>query len=210
MSAQELVNCINQFALNYTNPVIAILPDNSVVEFEKKYPNPMLSFSGIGVRAYYHCHSSDNRPDTEHGHFHVFLKTDSEKWSHLAGLSMDKLGQPLEWFTVNHWVTGEAWITAPALEQQLNKLQKNEGQKLELVENWLLAMLNFYQKALNQLLRERDQEINAFLTEKTLESALEDRNIYILSKYKINLLNDLESYANLYDVEKPHPESRSD
>ena len=204
MSAQTLVQCINQFALKDINPVITVLPDNGVLEFDRKYPQPMLTFSGLGLRAYYHCHTSASRPEIEHGHFHVFIKTDNEEWSHLAGLSMDNLGQPIQWFTVNHWVTGEKWITADILERQLEKLLMGNKHELMLVEKWLLAMLEFYQQSLNHLLQERDQKINSLLAQKKLEAVLKDHVIYDLSQTKINLLNDLESCANLNELENYH------
>ena len=204
MSAQILAQCINQFALKESNPVIAVLPDNGVVEFNRKYPQSMLTFSGIGLRAYYHCHTSESRPETEHGHFHVFIKADDEEWSHLAGLSMDNLGQPIQWFTVNHWVTGEKWKTAEILEQLLEKLLTDNKHNLKLVEKWLLAMLEFYQQQLKHLLQQRDRKINSFLAQKKLEAVLKDHAIYDLSQTKINLLNDLESCANLNKLESHH------
>jgi len=201
MTGQALLHCINQFARKKTNPVIAVLPDNGVVEFDRKYPSPMPSFSGLGIRTYYHCHTSKSRPGTEHGHFHIFIKIDEKHWCHLAGLSMDNLGQPIAWFTVNHWVTGETWATADILEQRLKNLLSEDKHKLSLVEQWLLSMIRFYQQSINHLLKERDQQLNTYLSEKTLEEVRDDRAIYFLSLHNINLLNDLETYANLSKIE---------
>lgn len=201
MSARALIHCINQYALQDSNPVIDVLPGNGIVTLKKKYPNPMLSFSGIGIRTYYHCHPSTTRPDQEHGHFHIFIKTGNEKWSHLAALSMDNLGQPIEWFTVNHWVTGETWEKSEILEQQLGNLLINDKQELLLVEKWLLAMLECYQQAILDLNRERDRQINAFLSETSFENIQNNHDIYALSQSKINLLNDLETYANLNSID---------
>lgn len=210
MPGQSLLHCINQFALQDTNPVIAVLPVNAVVEFDRKYPNPILSFSELGLRAYYHCHTSAARPETEHGHFHIFIKIDDKHWSHLAGLSMDNLGQPIQWFTVNHWVTGETWETAELLAQCLDKLLKSDKQKLILVEEWLLAMLEFYQQSISFLIKERDQRLNTFVSERTLKAVHKDHAIYVLSQHDINLLNDIETYATLNgidnsELEKYHP-----
>lgn len=197
MTAQSLIECINQFASQQSNPVLAVLPDDGLVEIKRKYPDPKLSFSGAGLRAYYHCHTAESRPDTEHGHFHIFLRTSKNQWSHLAGLSMDNMGQPLEWFTVNHWVSGETWNTAETLRGYLNKLLKNECPNLGLVEQWIHSMLGFYQQQLDDLLNERDKEIKTLTQERELNTILTDRTIYVLSQHKINLLSDLESYVNL-------------
>lgn len=197
MPAQALVQCINEFALQESNPVISILPDSGVLRVKQKYPQPMLSFSGLGLRAYYHCHSSELHIENEHGHFHIFLKLDNEQWSHLAGLSMDSLGQPILWFTVNRWVTGEIWNPADILEKQLGQLLEHKRQNLDLVEQWLLSMLEFYQQPINTLLRMRDRKINKLIEKKDLNTVLKDRTIYGLSKNAVNLLSDLESYASL-------------
>lgn len=197
MPVQALVHCINQFALQESNPVISVLPETGIIKLKQKYPQPMLSFSGMGLRTYYHCHPSDSKPETEHGHFHIFLSIDDDKWSHLAGLSMDRLGQPLQWFTVNHWVTGETWKSSAILEQQLNQLLYSQRHNLDLVEQWLLAMLEFYKQTLKLLLKQRDQRINELSEKDHLDTVLKNHSIYDLSIIKINLLNDLESYATL-------------
>lgn len=198
MPVQALVQCINQFALQETNPVISILPDSGVVKANQKYPRPMMTFSGIGLRAYYHCHTSDSRPEMEHGHFHIFLKVDNEQWSHLAGLSMDRMGQPIQWFTVNRWVTGETWNTAEILAIFFNQLLESKTRNSDLVERWLLAMLGFYQQTINHLLEKRDQRLEELAQGEDIETTLKDHNIYDLSQSTVNLLSDLESYVNLY------------
>ncbi|WP_455217420.1 DUF6969 family protein [Kaarinaea lacus] len=203
MSAQMLTQCINQFASRESNPVMSILPDSGVFEFNQKYPKPMLSFPGIGLRAYYHCHAYDSRPAEEHGHFHIFLRMDgdpkleNEKWSHLAGLCMDNMGQPVNWFTVNHWVTGETWSTADSLNRELKLLSEKNAQHLNLVEQWIKAIIEFYEPSIGRLLLERDQKVNKLAHNKDLDSILQDRLVYELSRFTINLLNDMECYASL-------------
>lgn len=197
MSAQALLYCINKFALQNTNPVLSILPETGVVKYKQKYPQPMLSFSGNGLRAYYHCHTSVSQTENEHGHFHIFINTGNDQWSHLVGLSIDNLGQPVQWFTVNHWVTGESWVSAEKLKQHLYKLIIKDTQDTTLVEDWLLGMLEFYQQSINNLLKSRDQRIEELAQEMKLEKILKDHAIYDLSKDKINLLRDLETYVRL-------------
>jgi hypothetical protein len=185
--------------------VLSVLPENDLVEFNRKYPKPQLSFSNMGIRAYYHCHTSSSRPEAEHGHFHIFLRADastdvsSEKiqWSHLVGLSMDNLGQPLQWFTVNHWVTGETWSNTNLLENKLDALLDKKAKELKLVEEWLLAMLGFYKKALKETLTKRDLQIKTFTQGQEIDKTLQDRSIYLLSHQEINLFNDLKSYTDL-------------
>lgn len=115
---------------------------------------------------------------------------------------MDNLGQPLQWFTVNHWVTGETWNNTRQLENTLDALLEKNPKGLKLIEKWLLAMLEFYKQSLKEILTERDQEIKTFSQDQKNDIALQDRSIYLLSQQDINLLSDLESYANITDM--PH------
>jgi hypothetical protein len=194
VSARELIRCIQIFASQGSNPLLSILPDNSIVEMKRKYPDPILSFSDIGIRAYYHCHTSELRPKAEHGHFHIFIRIDDNEWSHLAGLSMDNLGQPLQWFTVNHWVTGGSWVDGLNLENQLARVLTKELPRIETVENWILAMLGFYTPALMEILKDRDQQIDKYSRDKETSEVFNDRNIYLLSHQDIDLLSDLQYY----------------
>ncbi len=208
MTTQALIHCINSFASQNSNPVLSVLPANGVVEFKRKYPDPQLSFSNMGLRVYYHCHTSSSRPDAEHGHFHIFLRTDastdasSEKtqWSHLVGLSMDNLGQPLQWFSVNHWVTGETWSNSQQLENKLDVLLEIKPKGLKLVEEWLLAMLGFYKQTLKETLIKRDQHIKTLTQGRGIDKTQQDRSIYLLSHQEINLFDDLKSRTNLNSI----------
>jgi hypothetical protein len=207
MTNQALIHCINLFAEQHSNPVLSVLPSNGVVEFKRKYPEPDLSFSNssfpnTGLHAYYHCHTSSSRPNAEHGHFHIFLRVNENQWSHLVGLSMDSVGQPLQWVTVNHWVTAETWCGAKKLQICLENLLLKDIQELEMTESWLLAMLEFYKKTLKEILVERDQQVEKLTQEQKIDSMLQDRSIYLLSQRKISLLNDLKSCSNLNDTSR--------
>ena len=146
MSVETLIDVINQFAAQQSNPVLEILPRDGHIEYDRKYPEPILDFATGGVCAYYHCHSTANRPAAEHGHFHIFLQNEAGQWCHLAGLSVDAYGQPLQWFTVNHWVTGEAWGQSQVLLHGLACLVSSPQHNL--VEQWLLALLQFYEDSM--------------------------------------------------------------
>jgi hypothetical protein len=196
VSAKELIYCIEEFATQQSNPVLSILPEGGILEMKHKYPDPMLSFSGMGLQAYYHCHTSATRPKAEHGHFHIFLNINETQWSHLAGLSMDNMGQPLQWFTVNHWVTGESWVNSMEMDNYLTKLLSKELSTVETVEKWILAMLGFYAPTLREILKERDGQIEALSQDIETTSVFNDRNIYLLSQQEIDLLKDLQYYLS--------------
>lgn len=176
--------------------MLSILPDGGIVEMKRKYPDPMLSFSDLGIRAYYHCHTSTARPKAEHGHFHIFLSINESQWSHLAGLSMDNQGQPLQWFTVNHWVTGENWVDNQNLAIHLTRLLAKEQPAVTTVEKWILAMLGFYTPVLKETLKERDLQIETYSQDREPSIVFKDRDIYLLSHQDIDLLCDLQYYLD--------------
>jgi hypothetical protein len=195
--ARLLFNCIQELAARKSNPVLEILPDDGIVKLDTRYPQPMLTFDDTGLRAYYHCHTTTERPVNEHGHFHIFIRNEENDWSHLAGLSMDNHGQPLQWFSVNHWVTGEQWNNAETLVSAMQCYDPPIS--MVLTEKWLMAMLEFYMPVIEELLLERDDTINSYCKEWQQEAILQERSIYFLSGYSINLLDDL-SYPDCHGI----------
>lgn len=196
MSVQALIHCISAFASNNSNPVLSILPESGEVEYEHKYPEPILSFSGAGLRAYYHCHSWSSPPAGEHGHFHIFVRMPDENWTHLAGLSMDKQGQPLQWFTVNHWVTGEHWKRPAEIMTTLDTML--ECKDWLLIEQWLWHMVEFYRPMLETLLAKRDVQVDKLMSGREREDLMQDRNVYILSSQDIDLFDDIRLYTEKF------------
>jgi hypothetical protein len=194
MSLAALVNCIQAFAAESSNPVLATLPSDAAVETERKYPAERYCFGGAGLSAYYHCHGADNRPADEHGHFHLFVQLDHQ-WSHLAALSMDRQGQPLQWFSVNLWVTGETWSDPDKLIAALDQLEDKAS--LSLTEQWLLAMTRFYRATLEHLLVQRDQQLETLRNGRDLDTVWQDRQIYTLSSLNINLFQDIQQSAEV-------------
>ena len=144
-----------------TNPVLQVIPENSVLEENKKYPTELLQFNNLGWRAYYHCHPASRAGNHcfhgEHGHFHIFvrIKESPEQWSHLVALAMDNMGQPLGWFTVNHWVTGETWEAADILSTYLYSVPYERTESL--LECWLLSLLALSSASVDHILNERDR-----------------------------------------------------
>ena len=181
-----------------TNPVLLLLGAEPALMENQKYPQGLLQFSGGEWRAYYHCHPSSGHGrsgkhhfDGEHGHFHLFMSTDAtgDKWTHVIALAMDPQGQPLGWFTVNHWVTGESWVPASELTEKLQSIPYDIQETL--LTRWLLAMVVLYRDQLNELLECRDKLLN----ENVLagDNILQDRSLYLLSESPIDLKIHLET-----------------
>jgi len=195
MTAPALIQCISEFAPHNSTPVLSVLPESGVVEYDHKYPEPILSFSGSGLRAYYHCHSWSSPPAGEHGHFHIFVRTTDKNWTHLAGLSMDNDGQPLPWFTVNHWVTGEHWRKPEEIIAAFDAVVENDDWLL--TEQWLWHLVEFYRPVLEALLAERDVQLNKLSSGNESDELMQDRNVYILSSHDIELFDDIKQQAQI-------------
>ena len=176
-----------------SNPVLQLFDSNLDIQQKKKYPEGFLQFNGTGWRAYYHCHATkediNHLFEAEHGHFHIFIRLTEhpESWAHVVALSIDEMGQPLRWFTVNHWVTGETWLGAPLLLRQLHGIPFMEQNRL--LEQWLLSMLALYKNEINELLALRDVALDIKLTDGDVK---QDREYYLLSEQEIKLQNKLQ------------------
>ena len=190
----QLFQVIQNMGEVHTNPVLNFMGENPNIIENQKYPAGYLCFGGETWRAYYHCHAAPNKQMNEHGHFHIFARPrdeihNSNAWSHLVALAMDNMGQPLSWFTVNHWVTGKTWKSA----NELNVLLENLPivRDASLTEQWLIAMLGFYRTNIQVLLENRDAQVNSLKSE-TGTDISEDRNYYELTTRSINLLEELK------------------
>ena len=178
-----------------SNAVLQVIDATKPLEENKKYPPGFLQFSLQGLRAYYHCHPASrkgvHRFPAEHGHFHIFIRIADERWLHLVALSMDSMGQPLGWFTVNLWVSGESWLAADELVKKFNQLPLQPADsKLSLVEQWLLSLLLLEKQTVISLIKERDR----ILEEKKQSlggDIQQDRSVYLLSQVAIDNVLEL-------------------
>ncbi len=180
-----------------SNAVLQVFDPTKPFVENKKYPPGFLQFNQQGMQAYYHCHPASrkgvHRFPGEHGHFHIFIRIAEERWSHLVALSMDSMGQPLGWFTVNLWVSGESWLAADELVKKFNQLPLQlADNKLSLAEQWLLSLLLLEKQTIISLIKERDRILEQ---EKQALGGdiLQDRSVYLLSQTEIeNVLEILQ------------------
>lgn len=207
-AAESLLANLLEMAELESNPVLQVIDLAMPLQVNKKYPTELLQFNQTGWRAYYHCHpasrAGNHRFKGEHGHFHIFIRLENtadktEKWSHLAALAMDNMGQPLGWFTVNQWVTGETWKSADTLIPLLKSVPYEK--QTSLVESWLLSLVTLSRDIIIQVLQTRDsileqKQLN-FNKKNTTENYTiqQDNELYLLSEASINLAELLR--ANL-------------
>ena len=128
-------------------------------------------------------------PD-EHGHFHLFTDTGEQTWAHVAGLSIDYQGMPLQWFMVNRWVTDGAWLKRELFYDQLQYIPDNDDACL--TGRWLGIMLQLYHANLFSLLKERDMKLETSMLTASPQDPVDNRDIYMLAEQQIELQHMLE------------------
>lgn len=200
-AAESLLASLLEMAELESNPVLQIIDPATPLQVNKKYPTGSLQFNQTGWRAYYHCHpasrAGNHRFKGEHGHFHIFVRLknemETEKWSHLIALAMDNMGQPIGWFTVNQWVTGETWQSAATLIQLLKSIPYDK--QTSLVEGWLLSLVVLNHDVISQILQTRDTalEKRQLSSNKKDYDGKKDKELYLLSEASMSL-QDILSY----------------
>jgi len=157
--------------------------------------------SRSGSLFYYHAHAATQRMKGEHGHFHVFAPNDSaacphdQRYTHIAGLSVDERGMPLRVFTTNQWVTAECWENADrvcALARQ-TELKDARPHKVGL---WLDAIFAFFRPQIDLVIHLRDARIKA-LEARGRTLLFEDRRTHILSQCRIDFSTQILALEQL-------------
>lgn len=187
----NILTLLQEMANKKTNAVLQVLADVEQVESERRYPESGLLFADKHWRAFYHCHEAASMHTDEHGHFHLFTDLGDGGWAHVAGLSIDVNGQPLQWFMVNRWVTDGTWLRKDDFFQQLAFVLANDESD-DLVANWLVSLLQLYRATLFDLLEKRNAVIESHLKSQSRMEVFEDRDIYTLATWPINLQATLE------------------
>lgn len=153
------------------------------------YPKRDVSDPLTGTKFYYHAHRHGTG---EHGHFHLFrFLPGTPKYHHLAALSLDHKGQPLQWFTTNQWVTGEHWRPAVQLAKQLAQgFEVHTRGRMAPVARWLGAMVQLFAADLTELVHARDRrlaELSGTHPETSRQRLRQDHRFDILSTSTANL-----------------------
>ena len=200
----RLLAILQKMAAHKTNAILKLLGDVDHLETERHYPGTGLLFSADRWRAFYHCHETTSIHPKEHGHFHIFTATGNQAWAHVAGLSIDNEGQPLQWFTVNRWVTAGPWLERDEFPAQLKTAAADDGED-GLVGSWLVALLQLYHGTLSGLLIRRDAQIYLKRKERSKAETLDDRDIYTLSTQSIDLQSMLEKHFPDKHTSTPAP-----
>ncbi len=163
------------------------LPAESVTRWQH-YPPDDSADPETGALFYYHAHEAGERPQDEHGHFHLFIRSPSgEGFSHVVACSMAADGRLRSLFTTNRWVTNEAWCPAPALcAAYPSDFVIERARPSWLVVRWLMAVVAIFSPCIDALLTARDDALRA--CEGDEATVWEDRQLQVLSEMPVELL----------------------
>jgi len=207
-AGQEIQQCYRVLKNAGLNIVGEILRDTlskgeTFYEFNH-YPDDDVYDRKTHAQYYYHAHRSEVG---EHGHFHTFLRPqgmpkgvapitypETDPWpqgdealSHLVAIAMDSYGYPTHIFTVNRWVTAEAWYPAEQVIQMLDNFEIDHAFPSWPTNRWISALFVLYRPYIEVLLRQRDQTIWAWADEHPGEDVFEDRKLDVTSQITISV-----------------------
>ncbi|HUN00281.1 MAG TPA: hypothetical protein PLI96_07340 [Halothiobacillus sp.] len=158
------------------------------------YPMDDVCDPSSGAMFYYHAHDSTDRPDEEHGHFHLFIRPDIDAaFSHFVALSLDARGGIRSVFTTNRWVTDEHLRPANGLIDLLPEAFVIERSRPSwLVSRWLMMVVRLLMPQIQQALWLRDSALNWDGLQALPDALLEDRARHILSEVPISMMDVLQ------------------
>jgi len=142
---------------------------------------------------YFHRHPLGLRPDSEVGHFHLFMRGDGpdggagEACHHLVAISIDAFGNVTRLFTTNLWVTGESWLPAERLHPLVDRFAIEHAQPSWPANRWVGAVVAAFSGDIHRLIDARDTALAELAAGRDREAVLEDREIEILSEMAVDL-----------------------
>ncbi len=212
-AAHTVIETITQMAQEQRPLMLRVVPQDEV-NFWKHYPPKDARDKFCRSRWYYHVHAAGNRDEDEHGHFHLFLHRtqlpeglEPKVWppqredakahvTHLVGLSIDKIGIPRAWFTVNRFVTNEFLYPADVMIDHVADFNVDHTQEDDCVNRFVTAMVALYREEIAQLLQKRDERHSELVAEFGNEDAYEKASkVEVLSQVPIDLDAKLGSLA---------------
>ena len=140
------------------------------------------------TRSQYFYHAHPQSP--EHGHFHVFY-SHRNQIVHLAAISLDDQGQPMELFTVNRWVTGDFYIPAGKLSGYITQFRIANNSFDREVGEYLRNLLILYQAEIGALMQQRERVFADYRATHDGREPYEDRDLDVTSNLEIQVENQV-------------------
>lgn len=202
----EMLECRRVLARAGLNLVGEVLRDalnrgETFYEYDH-YPADDVYDGDSHAQYYYHAHRSEMG---EHGHFHTFLRPQGmpagvgplphpaasawpqgdEALSHLVAIAMDAYGWPTALFTVNRWVTGEAWYDADDVTAMLERFRIDHASPSWPLNRWMNALFVLFRPHLRALLERRDQTVRDWAAAHPDTDVFEDRALDVTSRMPV-------------------------
>lgn len=200
LAAQEIVTIQSRYASNGLGLCkVALCGSGEFKEWEH-YPKNDLIDGQSGYEFYYHSHSSNEMPDGEHGHFHLFKRVNRtpSKFHHLIAISLDHKGLPIRIFTTNQWVTGEQWISADQTLGLLKDFDMAVKGRMAPLARWVSAFTKLFYVDMQDLIIQRDGVMSNLSTQLgNPELAFNARDRHVLTEKKIDLLGRLSEHLSI-------------
>jgi len=181
-AAQTVIETITQMSQEQRPLMLRVVPEEGA-KFWEHYPKADARDEFCKARWYYHVHAPGNRDADEHGHFHLFLHRtqlpeglEPKVWppqgedakahvTHMIALSIDTVGIPRSWFTVNRYVTNEFLFPAEVMIEHLPDFNVDHTKEDDLVNRFVTAMVALYREEIAELLEIRDTKHAELLAE---------------------------------------------
>ena len=211
-AGEEILECRRVLLKGGLNVVGEMLRgQGEFVEYEH-YPADDVFDAETHAQYYYHAHRGS---EGEHGHFHTFLRAPGmpagvvpvpyggeEPWpsgdealSHLIAVSMDAYGEPIGLFTVNRWVTGDAWYAATDVIRMLERFEIDHANPSWPANRWLGAMLRLFRPQIEALVLARDVAVADWARAHPATDVFEDRELEITSQLAISVEAQIAAVA---------------
>lgn len=177
-AGNDVLECHRVLRQTNDNIVGELLRDAGTFYQWRHYPKGDVFDRTSHSQYYYHAHPKAQRPG-EHGHFHTFMRakgmkqgvvpveyhgeaewpTGNDALSHLIAISMDSKGFAIGLFTVNRWVTGEAWYAADNVCDMVDDFVIDHARPSWPVNRWITGILRLFRPLVKDLVRERDRTV---------------------------------------------------
>ncbi|HZT87251.1 MAG TPA: hypothetical protein VFA12_04725 [Stellaceae bacterium] len=182
----------------------------------RHYPDGEIYDPESHAQYFYHRHPQ--REPREHGHFHLFLRTQgippgitplllpelavanvavapqaapvrqgqADEVCHLIAIAVDGRGEPIRLFTTNRWVTGETWYRADDVVRMLDRFRFGGRSRHDLLNCWVVAVVQLFRPQIEQLLRQRDDTVMAWRRRRR-SHVFDDQRLEVVSSVEVDL-----------------------
>ncbi|MGD0186367.1 MAG: hypothetical protein ABSC25_14115 [Roseiarcus sp.] len=212
-AAAEATQCLAALAERGVNPVTEALGGASVVQEWAHFPAGDVVDPATHSLYFYHAHVAHERMVDENGHFHTFVRAKelypdlepaapapagpeaANPVAHLVGISTDATGRLLRLFTVNRWVTGEAWYDADAVSRMLDRFDMSVEAPSHDLNRWVTAVVRLFRPQIVDLIRARDASVAEF------KAAHPDRDVYDARDFRVTSQTPVDFLQQIRAIE---------